>query len=78
MERSSVLQNLLKDGKTILLDTKIPATKEKREKIAKNAQQPLDSDPHRAFVKRTITDKPDKDELVKDLERFIKEAESKL
>jgi hypothetical protein len=78
MERSAVLTSLLKDGKVILQDTKIPATKEKREKIAKNAQAPPESDPHRAFVKRTITDKPDREELVKDLERFIKEAESKL
>jgi hypothetical protein len=68
----------MRDGKVILQDTKMPATKDKREKIAKNAQSPPESDPHRAFVKRTITDKPDREELVKDLERFIKEAEAKL
>jgi hypothetical protein len=78
MERSSYLSNLLKSGKQILADTKLPASKEKREKIVKNASEPVDADPHRAFIKKTITDKPPKDEVVKQLERFIKEAEDKL
>ena len=78
MEKSSYLTNLLKSGKQILADTKIPASKEKREKIAKNAQELPDSDPHKAFVKKTITEKPPKDSVVKDFERFIKEAEAKL
>lgn len=78
MERSSYLTQLLKSGKQILTDTKIPASKEKREKIVKNAQEPPDSDPHKAFIKKTITEKPSKEDVVKDFERFIKEAESKL
>lgn len=78
MERSAVLQALLKDGKTILTDTKVPAGKEKREKIAKNAQAPPESDPHKAFVKRVITDKPGREDVVKEFERFIKEAEARL
>jgi hypothetical protein len=78
MERSSYLTNLLKSGRQILTDTKLPATKEKREKIVQNAQAPIESDPHRAFVKKTITEKPSKEDIVKDFERFIKEAESKL
>ena len=78
MERSSYLTQLLKSGRQILSDTKMPATKEKREKIVQNAQTPIESDPHRAFVKKTITEKPSKDDVVKELERFIKEAESKL
>jgi len=61
-----------------LSDTKVPATKEKREKIVKNSETPPESDPHKAFIKKTITDKPKKEDVVKDLERFIKEAESKL
>ena len=78
MNKSDYLAHLLKAGKQILTDTKAPATKEKREKIAKNAQEAPESDPHKAFVKKTITEKPSKDTVVKDFERFIKEAESKL
>ena len=78
MEQSAYLKQLLASGKTLLADTKIPASKEKREKVAKNAQEPPDSDPHKAFVKRTITDKPSKEDVVKDFKRFIKEAEAKL
>lgn len=78
MEQSAYLKQLLSSGKQLLSDTKIPATKEKRDKIAKNAQEPPDSDPHKAFIKKTITDKPNKDEIVKAFERFIKEAEAKL
>jgi hypothetical protein len=78
MERSAYLSHLLKSGKVILSDTKIPASKEKREKIVKNSQEPPDSDPHKAFIKKTITDKPKKEDVVKDFERFIKEAEAKL
>jgi DNA polymerase III epsilon subunit-like protein len=78
MERSAYLSHLLKSGKVILSDTKLPASREKREKIVKNSQEPPDSDPHKAFVKKTITDKPKKEDVVKDLERFIKEAEAKL
>ena len=65
-------------GKKLLVDTKTPATKQKREQIAKNAKEPLETDPHKAFVKRTITDKPKKQDVVKEFKRFIEEAESKL
>ena len=78
MNKSEYLTQILKSGKQILGDTKIPASKEKREKIAKNAETPLDGDPHKAFVKKTITEKPTKDSVVKEFERFIKEAEAKL
>jgi hypothetical protein len=79
---SDYLTQLLKSGKQILTDTKVPASKEKREKVAKQANEatpkPEDSDPHKVFRKRTISDKPSKEKVVEDLKRFIKEAESKL
>lgn len=78
MEQNGYLSHVLKSGKKILNDTKAPATKEKREKIAKNAQEPVESDPHKAFIKKTITEKPKKEDVVKELKRFIEEAESKL
>jgi len=33
---------------------------------------------HKVFQKRTIADKPKKTEVVKDMEKFIKQAEDKL
>ena len=78
MEQSAYLKQFLASGKQLLSDTKIPATKEKREKVAKNATEAPDSDPHKAFVKKDITDKPKKEDVVKDFQRFIKEAEAKL
>jgi hypothetical protein len=78
MEQNGYLSSVLKAGKKILIDTKAPATKEKRDKIAKNAQEPVESDPHKAFIKKTITEKPKKEDVVKELKRFIEEAEARL
>ena len=78
---SDFLQHLMKSGKQILVDTKTPATKEKREKVAKVANEtpkPEDSDPHKVFVKRTISEKPPKEKVVVDLLKFIKAEEAKL
>jgi hypothetical protein len=77
-QQNNYLNQMLKMGKKILTDTKVPATKEKREKIAKNATEPVESDPHKAFVKKTITEKPKREEVIKEFKRFIEEAESKL
>ena len=78
MEHNQFLNQLFKSGKVILTDTKLPASKEKREKIVKNAQEPVESDPHKAFIKKTITDKPKKEDIVKSFKQFIQVAESKL
>lgn len=76
---SDYLSQILKSGKKLLNDTKVPATKEKRETVAKSATAPpTDSDPHKAFIKRTISEKPKKLDVVEDLKRFIKTEEAKL
>jgi hypothetical protein len=78
---SDYLSQLLKSGKTLLKDTKLPATKEKREVVAKSSSQPTtpaDSDPHKVFIKKTVSDKPKKLEVVESLKRFITAEESKL
>lgn len=77
-QQNGYLSQVLKTGRKILTDTKAPATKEKREKIAQNAKEPVESDPHKAFIKKTITEKPKKEDVLKDFRRFIEEAESKL
>lgn len=77
---SDYLTQVLKSGKTVLKDTKTPATKEKREVIAKSKTTPTpeDSDPHKVFIKKTISDKPKKLEVVESMKRFIKAEETKL
>jgi hypothetical protein len=77
---SDYLTQVLKSGRTILTDTKLPATKEKRETVAKASANPLpvDADPHKVFVKKTIADKPKKLDVVEDFKRFIKVEEAKL
>lgn len=77
---SDYLSQLMKSGKKLLTDTKTPATKEKRQAVAKSAIEstPTESDPHKAFVKRTISEKPKKTEVVEEFKKFIKAEESKL
>lgn len=68
---------MLKSGRKIIDDTKLPALKKGKKPIP-----PMDTmgetDPHRILVKRTIQDKPKKEELVKEFKRFIKIAEDAL
>lgn len=63
-----------------MTDTKVPASKEKREVIAKSKTTPTpeDGDPHKVFIKKTISDKPKKMEVVESMKRFIKAEEAKL
>ena len=77
---SDYLTQVLKTGRTLLKDTKQPASKEKRETVAKAKASPTveDGDPHKVFIKKTISDKPKKLEVVEHMKRFIKAEESKL
>lgn len=77
---SDYLAQVIKSGRTLLKDTKQPASKEKREVVAKSKMTPTpeDSDPHKVFIKKTISDKPKKLEVVESMKRFIKAEESKL
>ena len=77
---SDYLSQVLKSGRTLLKDTKTPASKEKRETVAKSktAPTPEDSDPHKVFIRKTISDKPKKLDVVESMMRFIKAEEAKL
>lgn len=74
---SAYLNEFFKSGKKIIDDTKVPALKKGKKPIP-----PMDAagetDPHRILVKRTIQDKPKKEELVKEFKRFVKIAEDAL
>lgn len=71
------LKHVLSSGRTILGDTKAPPK-------AKSAKQPSpltqqgETDPHKMFVKKAVFDKPKKLDLVKEIERFIAQAEAEL
>ena len=77
---SDYLNQVLKTGRTLLKDTKQPASKEKREAVAKSKTTPTveDSDPHKVFIKKTISEKPKKLDVVESMKRFIKAEETKL
>ena len=77
----ATLKSLMDSGRRILADTKAPKKPEKKKQVSREealGQGPPETDPHRVFVKRTINEKPKKAEVVKDIERFIKMAESEL
>ena len=71
-------RSFLASGKKLLDDTKaVKLTKEKRVKTTINVSEP-DADPHKGFVKRTVSEKPDAKEVIKDIKRFITAAEEAL
>lgn len=70
---SSVLKDLMSSGRKILADTKAPAPDKKVK--ASTINNPVESDPHKIFVKRTIAEKPKKAEVVEEMKRFVKQAE---
>lgn len=74
---SSYLNEMLKMGKKIIEDTKAPAIK-KGKKPVPAMDSMGETDPHRILVKRTIQDKPKKEELVKEFKRFIKQKEDEM
>jgi hypothetical protein len=68
-------KSFMESGRSMILDTKIPrkvGTKPPPIAMAAGGE----SDPHKVFVKNTISSKPKKGDLVKDIERFIKQAEA--
>lgn len=78
---SEYLSQILKSGKTLLTDTKTRPSKDKREAVAKSNANPSaveETDPHKNFIKKSITEKPSKDDVVSIFKKFITEAESKL
>jgi hypothetical protein len=76
---SSYFDELQKSGKKILEDTKTPALiKKKATKPVGAMDAPTETDPHKVLIKRTISEKPKKSELVEDFKKFITAAEAEL
>ena len=76
----SHFQDLMKRGKMILVDTKTPRKMAAVTKKIDPLKTPglTETDPFKSFIKRVISEKPKKDELVKDFKRFIDVAEAEL
>lgn len=66
---SSTFDEFVKSGKKLLQDTKTPA--QKKNTKAKSIGTPVDSDPHKVMIRRTIQEKPKKKELIEDFQKFI-------
>jgi len=73
---SSVLKDLMSSGRKILADTKQPPMEKKVKPSTIN--NPVETDPHKVFIKRTIAEKPKKAEVVEEMKRFCKAAEDAL
>jgi hypothetical protein len=72
-------KSFLESGRHLVMDTKTPRkVGTKPPPIAMTGGGPGSDDPHRVFVKSTISGKPKKADLVKDIEKFIKQAEASL
>ena len=76
---SDYLKSVFETGRKLLTDTKTPrkvtATKGP---ATKNLAESLDFDPYKVFSRRCISERPQKAEVVKEIERFIKAAEKDL
>ena len=74
------LKEFLSSGKRLLEDTKkARATPTKKGKASRSEVDGVqETDPHKIFIKRCISEKPKKAEVVKDIKRFIEGAEAEL
>ena len=70
------IKQLEESGRKIIGDTKMPKKSviHKKQELSPEQQ----GDPYEVFIKRTITDKPAKEDIVKELERFIKVKEKEI
>lgn len=77
---SDTLKEFLSSGKRMIFDTKQP--KIKTVPVASKAKEAMmdgeERDPHKRFVKYCIKNKPDTKEFLKEIQKFIDEAEAKL
>ena len=76
-------KNFLQSGRTILRDTKmprkIPANVAKKGKEAHQLKEsPVSDDPHKVFVRKVVTEKPKKKDILEQIKRFIVAAEENL
>ena len=72
------LKQFLDSGKKVLLDTKAPRPTQTSKQKGKIADTSMEGDPHKVFVRRCISEKPKKAEVVKELKRFIEAEEALL
>lgn len=79
------LKEILASGRKILSDTKTPRkpptkAEEKPGKVPNPAagSDPIERDPHKIFVRRTVKEKPKKSVVVEEVQKFCNEADSKL
>ena len=75
----STLKDMLASGRRLLVDTKQKKVAgAKKPNPSKDLVAPTDTDPYRVFTRRVIAERPKKDEVLKDIQRFIKAAEDAL
>ena len=75
----AALKALQESGKRLLVDTKQRKTSgPKKPNPSKDLIEPAETDPYRVFVRRVIAERPGKQEILKDIQRFIKVAEDAL
>jgi len=78
----ATLKNMLDSGKLLVRDTKIPGQKKQETKKVKappvGLDAPVETDPHKKFVKSVIKDSLGKKEIVEFLHDFIKASEAEL
>jgi len=70
------IKSLEESGRKIIGDTKIPRKAQVQKKQTLTPDEM--GDPYEVFIKRTINDKPPKEDIVKELERFIKVKEKEI
>ena len=75
-----IVADLYNSGKRLVADTKVPSNKpQKTQAVKGKPSEPAPSgDPHQAFIKRCIADKPKKKEVVEMIKQFIERAEAAL
>jgi hypothetical protein len=74
---SAYLQDMIKSGKKIITDTKVAAKMVEsggKKKVAP-MDTPVETNPHKMLIRRTIQEKPKKSELVEQFKKFIQAAE---
>ena len=75
----STLKDMLQSGRRLLVDTKQKkAPGAKKPNPSKDLVATTETDPYRVFSRRVIAERPKKDEILKDIHRFIKAAEDAL
>ena len=76
-----IVKSLFDSGRKLIGDSKAakaPASRKGKASLASEAMEPPETDPHKIFVKRAIREKPKTADMIKEIKRFIEEAEKHL